>query len=118
MLDNVSIPLYNFTMHPLDGAYQRVRRAGIHLTNLNRRTRIICQTKSDGVVIERKPQTFLLPNGRRVKGVLGKATFTIEPMSPIISILIGETIYNLRSALDYLVYDLAQLDAQKVIKGT
>jgi hypothetical protein len=34
------------------------------------------------------------------------------------SITIGETIYNLRSALDYIVYDLACLTAGKHVGGT
>jgi hypothetical protein len=34
------------------------------------------------------------------------------------SILIGETIYNLRAALDYLVFDLAILDSGTPKKGT
>lgn len=106
-------------MQFLDGAYQRVGRAGKHLTNLNRRVNTVRQTIVDGVVFERKPQKFQLPNGRIVNGVLGSATFPINfPIPPIINILIGETIYNLRAALDYLIYDLAILDSGQVIDGT
>lgn len=37
---------------------------------------------------------------------------------PILSILIGETLYNLRSALDYLVHELVYLDTGKHKGGT
>jgi len=37
---------------------------------------------------------------------------------PLVSILIGEICYNLRSALDYLVYELAILDSSKRQDGT
>ena len=34
------------------------------------------------------------------------------------SIIVGETLYNLRTALDYIVYDLAEDDSGKVQRGT
>ena len=37
---------------------------------------------------------------------------------PEISVTIGEVVYNLRAALDYLVYELAILDSGKVVDGT
>jgi len=106
-------------MQPLNGAYKRVERAGKHLTNLNRRVNIAQQAIIDSVVLQRKPQKFQLSDGRVVNGVLGSVTFPLNaPIPPIINILIGETIYNLRAALDYLIYDLARLDSGKVINGT
>ena len=105
-------------MQPLDGAYQRVKRAGNHLANLKRRNNILCQIKRDAVVIQRNPATFLLPDGRKVNGVLGSASFSIEPTPQIFSILIGEVIYNLRAALDYLVYELARIDSGNIVNGT
>lgn len=42
----------------------------------------------------------------------------IPPPAPLISILIGESVYNLRAALDYLVYELAWLDSGQVQEGT
>ena len=36
----------------------------------------------------------------------------------MLGILIGETIYNLRAILDYLVYELAILDSGQIQKGT
>ena len=106
-------------MQFLDGAYQRVGRASKHLTNLNRRVNTVRQSIDEVVLLERKPQKFQLPNGRIVNGVLGSVSFPINaPIPPIISILIGETIYNLRASLDYLIYDLAILDSGQVTDGT
>jgi len=105
-------------MQPLDGAYQRVKRAGVHLANLKRRSNILCQEKSGAVVIQRKPATFLLPDGRKIRGVLGSAAFPIGPTPQIFSILAGEVIYNLRAALDYLVYELAKVDSDYVVYRT
>ncbi|MCH8188130.1 MAG: hypothetical protein IIB66_05415, partial [Proteobacteria bacterium] len=49
---------------------------------------------------------------------MGSATFPIEPVPHIIKILVGEITYNLRAALDYLVYELARLDSGEVKNGT
>jgi hypothetical protein len=48
---------------------------------------------------------------------LGGATQHLKA-PPIVPILIGETIYNLRAALDYLVYELFHLDTGKSHSGT
>jgi hypothetical protein len=40
------------------------------------------------------------------------------PLPPLPSILIGETIYNLRAALDYIVYTIACHATGKDVKGT
>jgi hypothetical protein len=39
-------------------------------------------------------------------------------MTFIFSVVIGEIVYNLRSALDYLVFELAGLDSGCIIEGT
>ena len=78
LLDNVFIPLYSFTMHPLDGAYQRVRRAGIHLTNLNRRANAISQARGNLVIIESKPALDRLPNGTEMPVVSSTMKFPSE----------------------------------------
>jgi hypothetical protein len=105
-------------MHPLDGAYQRVRRARKHLTNLKKRITVFRGVISDNIAINRKPAKFILPDGREVMGVLGELSFRIEPPPTIIPILVGETIYNLRAALDYLVYGLACFDSKQVVENT
>ena len=39
-------------------------------------------------------------------------------LAPLVVILIGETLYNLRGAMDYLVYELFQLDTGKIYDYT
>jgi len=104
-------------MQPLDGAYERVRRAGIHLTNLNSRVNALSKIISNKVVINDKPAIFTLPNGREVSVPLF-LKIPDDEIPPIFSVLLGEIIYNLRSALDYLVYELARLDSGSVIDHT
>lgn len=105
-------------MQHLDGCYERVARAREVLEDLKRRADDICEAKRDGVLIERKPGRVRLSDGREVDAVIGKAKFPIEPVPLIISILVGEIVYHLRTALDYLIYELAQFDAKEVIKTT
>jgi hypothetical protein len=94
-------------MHPLDGTYERMARAGEHLADLRDRADAICEEKRQGVVIHREPTRFQLEDGREIDGVFARADWTSEPIPVVISILIGEVIYNLRAGLDYLVYALA-----------
>ena len=106
-------------MHPLDGAYERVKRAGKHIENLKRRIRIIRKEKTDAVAHDGKVGTVTLPSGREVRAVIRGAGHRPSPAPHIISLLIGESIYNLRASLDYLVYELARLDSPgKTPKGT
>ncbi len=105
-------------MHPLDGAYERVIRAGVHLRDLNRRVNILGERISDSIVVYQQPRTFLLPNGERVEAFSNELSVPVRITPGIISILVGEIIYNLRSALDYLIYELARLDSGEVQDDT
>ena len=102
----------------LDGAYERVARAREHLTDLNQRVDAFREAKSDDTTIKREKTRLTLPDGREIDAVLSTVRFPIGPTPAIISILVGETIYNLRAALDYLIYELARFDAKKIIDGT
>lgn len=94
-------------MHPLDGAYQRISRAKQHLTMLKGEMTKFRRTF-------RPPQGYINPKSG--------GTITLEYSRKIIpykfAILIGDTIYNLRAALDYLVYELAILDSGKIQRKT
>jgi hypothetical protein len=84
--------------HPLDGAFERVSRAEKHLSDLKARIRK-AEANLSLVKFKRK-------NGR--------TSASSKPFVPfrrpaVLSILVGEIIYNLRAALDYLVYELARL---------
>lgn len=105
-------------MHRLDGAHQRIDRAEEHLNEVRLRCEAHGQAIRQTVAIERKPATFRFPDGREVQGVLGQLSGQLGPVPDRVSILVGETIYNLRAALDYLVYELALCDAGEVRFGT
>lgn len=96
-------------MHPLDGAYERVKRADVHLTDLDSQVRILSKVISDGIVVNSQPRPFYEPGD-----VIGMFKIDLPQVPHIIKILVGETIYNLRSALDYLVYELARLDSSSI----
>jgi len=79
-----------------DGAYVRLERAEEHLAELR-------SISSDLIKMEREVV---------LEGI--RANMKFGPSAPIplkYSVLIGETIYNLRASLDYLVYQLALLDS-------
>ena len=96
-------------MHPLDGAYLRVQRADKHLSDLKRRERRRHDTYKDNLTYEFNPVTQLA-------GAHWQKTR--RPLSPNISIIVGEIIYNLRAALDYLIYELAILNSGQEQDGT
>ncbi len=93
----------------LDNAYARVRRAKQHLTSLKREL-----TKFFG-------QPTSVPHTVNVDVADGDFTiydFSNHVVSPTWSILVGECVYNLRAALDYLIYELAFLDSGQIQQGT
>ena len=81
-------------MHPLDHAVARVNRAEEHLADLIRRTAL-----PGGAFDPHKPAKQI-------------------PLVSMASILVGEVCYNLRAALDYLVFELAKLDSGAEQKQT
>jgi len=102
-------------MHPLDGAYKRVERASIHLGNLNRHVRTLSKTINDSITSQKYPKPILLPDGSQA---IGDFSIKLPTVSHTIKIIVGEIIYNLRSALDYLVYELARLDSSDIKNST
>jgi hypothetical protein len=84
-------------------ALARVARAGDHIASL-----------------ESNCASSFSPNTTTTIGHHNAALLGIPPTRveapPILSILVGETIYNLRAALDYLVYELVYLDTGKPLK--
>lgn len=93
----------NIANPSLANAYARVDRAREHLVAL---TREIDSFLSSVV--------YSLSIGPAATGV-----FTdVGRMPALISILVGEILYNLRSGLDYLVYELAYLDSGQIQEQT
>jgi len=82
----------------LDGAYARVARAREHLAALASAVASVSVPANTTGAFED----------------IGTAT----PVDPIHSILVGEITYNLRSALDYLIYELALLDTASIQEKT
>ena len=96
-------------MPDLNGAYARVKRANQHISNLKRRETAYIRKHKDRLVFNVEPDT-----GRVKLQWLGS-----EAVIPaLFNILVGEVIYNLRAALDYLIYELAILDSGTVQNGT
>jgi hypothetical protein len=85
----------------LDNAFARLDRAKEHLTRLDDELE---KALRGGVAIG--------------SGLSGLFRVTVYPLPKIIPILIGETVFNLRSSLDSLIFQLAFLDTGEVQKGT
>lgn len=89
-------------LHPLRGAFERVRRAEEHLADLRNRLAWALRQQENAVTVQLHPD----PPHHPVP-ILQGPTFADHR----IGILIGEVCYNLRGALDYLVFELAKLDS-------
>ena len=96
-------------LHPLNGAFERVIRAGEHLADLRPRIGIMRQLQEQATTAyfeTEPPHQFAV-------------ALPISVQAPArIPVLVGEIAYNLRSALDYLIFELAKLDSGIPQKGT
>ena len=103
--------------HPLDGAFERVKRAGEHIEDLHRRILALTDAQQRTVLDSLDPETIrnvsmdteILPFDLNVDTVTVPLDF---------GVLIGECCYNLRAALDYLIYELAINDSGRVQENT
>jgi hypothetical protein len=89
-------------------AIARVNRAEEHLADFERKVAQRGQEQIDAITFNpdpSNPQQF----------IINKVQI---PMDFSFNILVGEIVYNLRSALDYLVFELAGLDSGYLIEGT
>ncbi len=96
-------------MPSLTGAFRRIDRADQHLNELRRAIEeywIDPRNEYDYRLEGEPPRVIVVP------------PVDPAPLPQLLSILVGETIYNLRSALDYLVYELAWLDTGLPQPGT
>lgn len=103
-----------YLQKPLDDCCERVNRAGEHLAALEREIESAIHAQIDDFIIEHQVNPTGFPMPYLLKARLGNETY----FGLRIPILIGEIAYNLKSALDYLVYKLARLDAGAEQKGT
>jgi hypothetical protein len=95
-------------MNELQGAFLRRERAREHLPNLEAVVSTIVQTCESGVVAYEDPHT----------GHWGPSPMVMDPWRRRASMLAGEIVYNLRAALDYLIYVLATNDSGTPQSGT
>jgi hypothetical protein len=94
--------------YDLNPCFQRVVRAEEHLANLWRTHDVFLRGQENSLVCYFDPEP-----PHRISCTQG---FSNPPM--MIGVLIGEVCYNLRSALDYLVFQLAKLDSGVAQDGT
>src|SRR5580704_81891 len=94
--------------HPLQDAIDRVDRAVEHIEDFKRRQAGLGQMYHDATIVEFNPEKphNLMANTR------------IAYVDSLFGILLGEIVYNLRAALDYLVFELARHDSGAVQAGT
>jgi hypothetical protein len=95
--------------HPLDSAFERVDRAGEHFSEFKRRAAVWNNAQYQATTWQFDPQ-----DPSKISVGLSK----IIPMPLRIGTLVGEICYNLRTALDYLIFELAKLDSGIPQDGT
>jgi len=105
-------------MHPLDGAYERINGARENLDTLKPLIKDFTQVVADGVSLDYK-EGFVNIKGERRRVPIGTASAQINQPAPLkVSRLIGYVVQDLRSALDYLVYELARFISKAVVDKT
>ena len=100
----------DYLIHPLDGCFERVRRADEHLAELQREIAIVFEK-----------QAYAVPFDLDTKPPHGAINVRLPPETFFgmrIGTLTGEIFYNLRTALDYLIFELAKLDSGGDQSGT
>ena len=95
--------------HPLDGAFERVARAGEHLEDLRGRLDALRRAQENAFL----PYFDTTPPHQ-----FGLMVPQVATASRRIPVLVGEICYNLRSSLDYLVFELALANSRVRQNGT
>src|SRR5215467_4949511 len=95
--------------HALNPSLERVVRAQEHLNDLRHRLGHILRQQENSII----PQFNPYPPYRLVLAPPPNTFVTMR-----IGVLIGEVCYNLRSALDYFIFALAEHDSGFKQKGT
>lgn len=102
--------------HPLDGAVARIKRADAHLDELKSLIEKFRKANEDEIRSQHQLEALALKPGQKVDIVLKNQPLVEIPLD--FAIIVGEAVYNLRSALDYLVYELARKDSGSEKSGT
>jgi hypothetical protein len=88
--------------HPLDYSFERVRRAEEHLIEMRGHVEGVFQMQEDASFVDYDPNP-----PHQIRAHLPAETFA----GMRLGIIVGEVVYNLRAALDYLVFQLAERDS-------
>jgi hypothetical protein len=91
--------------HPLAGAYARIDRADIHFKELETILQRFYKIKEDQFFSQMDRVSEKVPLDMRVG--IGTKARSVQPVPIEAAAVAGEIFYNLRSALDYLIYELA-----------
>jgi hypothetical protein len=94
--------------HPLQDAFDRVDRAVEHIEEFKRKEASLGQFYHDALVVEYNSDP---PHNL-------SASTSVIMVDSIFGILLGEIAYNLRAALDYLVFQIARRDSGTDQTGT
>lgn len=94
--------------HPLDGSFARIRRAEKHLSDLLVLVEAFERLHKDLLYADYHEQS-----GKVVIGMKHPPEVPVD-----VSLVVSDTVHNLRAALDYLVYELARQDSGKIVKNT
>jgi hypothetical protein len=103
----------------LNDARTRIRRASEHISRikkeLSRSIVVRPGVSSNMYVPECPPGALYVEDSTHSDSIVKGEPFSVPPIVPL---LVGEAIHNLRAALDYLVYELAILNTGEIQKGT
>jgi hypothetical protein len=99
----------------LETAYLRVKRSREHMADVRGLCEAFIQTYREATIIEQPSCEVVIPQGGAAQ-VVGVDTSNVPPPPTMIAVRVGEAVYNLRAALDYLIAILSRLDSPDVTK--
>jgi hypothetical protein len=91
----------------LAGAWLRFRRADTHISEAQNLIRDYGKTCKNHIVADNDSNP-------------GLPVFILNApdLPPILSVIVGDAIHNFRTALDYIIFELARKDSGKIQNGT
>lgn len=95
-------------MPSLSDAFTRLDRAHEHLYEIRAFTQAICQAQAEATRVQVAPGKTLMPGEY---GVVFSVESANTPIEGRLAVLVGDAVNSMRSCLDYLVGELAELDS-------
>lgn len=90
--------------HPLDEAYAKLARARTHLEELNVKVRSFVDAHPYGLIFDQQSEPGVI--------VVRAEAFVEDERVPLhVGVIAGDVLHNLRSALEYLAWQLAEISA-------